>query len=139
MRKENFQVKDADPHVMELLYENSEYFNARMDFPTAQELAYKEFNLLRPTRSDYHPRGELSHYMSRANEIDEFYIIANRINIMRVSSDTRNVLMLGLVYDFMSYAAEHLNVDIVNRKIIMARRVFMRHEIKRLSEEPEYV
>ena len=77
--------------------------------------------------------------MSRANEIDEFYVIANRINIMRVSSDTRNVLMLGLVYDFMSYAAEHLNVDIINRKTIMAGRVIMRHEIKRLSEEPEYV
>ena len=49
MCKENLQVKDADPHVMELLYENSEYFNARMDFSTAQELIYKEFNLFRPT------------------------------------------------------------------------------------------
>ena len=139
MCKENFRVKDADPRVMELLYENSEYFNARMDFPTAQELTYREFNLFRPTWSDYHPRGEPGHCMSRANEIDEFYVIANRINIMTVSSDTRNVLMLGLVYDFMSYAAEHLNVDTINRKTIMAGRVIMRHEIKRLSEEPEYV
>ena len=38
---------------------------------------------------------------------------------MRVSSDTRNVLMLGLVYDFILYAAEHLNVDIINRKTIV--------------------
>ena len=58
---------------------------------------------------------------------------------MRVSSDTRNILMLGLVYDLMSYAAEHLNVDLINRKTIMAGRVIMQHEIKRLSEEPEYV
>ena len=90
-----------------------------MDFPTAQESTYREFNLFRPTWSDYHPRGEPDHYKSRANEIDKFYAIANRINIMRVSSDTRNVLMLGLVYNFMSYAAEHLNVDIINRKTIM--------------------
>ena len=47
MCKENFQVKDADPRVVEL--ENSEYFDARMDFPTAQELTYREFNLFRPT------------------------------------------------------------------------------------------
>ena len=80
MCKENFQVKDADPRVMELLYENSEYFNAHMDFPTAQELTYRKFDLFRPTWSDYHPRGEPGHYMSRANEIDEFYVIANRIN-----------------------------------------------------------
>ena len=39
--KENFQVNDADPRVMELLYVNSEYFNARMDFSSAQELTYK--------------------------------------------------------------------------------------------------
>ena len=58
---------------------------------------------------------------------------------MRVSSDTRNVLMLDLVYDFMSYAAEHLNVDVINSKTFMAGRVIMLHEIKRLSEEPEYV
>ena len=47
--------------------------------------------------------------------------------------------MLGLEYDFMSYAADNLNVDILNRKTIMAGRVIMRHEIKRLSEEQEYV
>ena len=139
MCKENFQVKDADPRVMELIYENSEYFNARVEHPIAQVLTFREYNLYRPSWSDYHPRGEPGHYMSRANEIDEFYVIANRINIMRVSSDMRNVLMLGLVYDFMSYAAEHLNVDIINRKTIMAGRVIMRHEIKRLSDDPEYV
>ena len=99
----------------------------------------KEFNLFRPTWSDYHPRGEPGQNMSRANETDEFYVIENRMNIMRVSSDTRNALMLGLVYDFMSYAAEHPNVQIINRKTIMAGRVIMCHEIKRLSEEPEYI
>ena len=67
-------MKDADPRVMELLYENREYFNARMDFPTAQKLTYREFNLFRPTWSDCHPRGEPDHYMSRANEIDESYV-----------------------------------------------------------------
>ena len=57
MCKQNFQVKEADPRVMQLLYENGDFFKARMRFPEAEELTYRDFNLFQPSVNNYFEMG----------------------------------------------------------------------------------
>ena len=52
--------------------------------------------------------------------------------------DTRNVLMLGLLYNFISYTAEYMRVSRITRQTIMAARVILRSEINEMNEKPEY-
>ena len=58
--------------------------------------------------------------------------------MIRDKSDTRNVLMLGLVYDFISFAVEYLNVEVVLRKTIMAGRTILRDDIRTMNDDPKY-
>ena len=139
MCKQNFQVKEADPRVMQLLYENGEFFKARIRFPEAEELTYRDFNLFQPSVNNYFEMGTPGSYMSRIETVEEFYILGLQIYSIHNMSDTRNVLMLGLVYDFMSFAAEHLYVSVVTRTTIMAGRVILREAIKEMNNDPKYV
>jgi hypothetical protein len=136
--KQNFQVKAGDPRVMELIYKNSGFFNAYVCLPTAEILTFRDFNLFRPQWTDYHERPNPGAYMSRSAYVEDFYEKGNQIHLIQNMPDTRNVLMLGLVYDFMSFAAEHLNVDVVSRRTIMAGRVIMRNDIKLMDADPRY-
>ena len=99
--------------------------------------------------NDYNPNG---YTHESANFDGSKIIITKKDDYFRINHDCdRLFALMNLVrnkdlhylitsrMDFMSYAAEHLNVDIINRKTIMAGRVIMPHEIKRLSEDPEYV
>lgn len=138
MCKENFQVKDADPRVMKLLYENSNYFNAWSCLPEDGEMSYRDFNLYQPSCLHYFERFVPGSYFSRNSTVEEFYIKGTEINMIREKTDTKNVLMLGLVYDFMSFAAEYLNIAVVSRKTIMAGRTILRNDIRIMNEDPKY-
>ena len=58
--------------------------------------------------------------------------------MIRDKSDTKNVLMLGLVYDFMSFAAEYLNIAVVSHKTIMAGRTILSNDIRIMNEDTKY-
>ena len=128
--KQNIQVKEADPRVMQLLYANGEFFKARIRFPESEELTHRDFNLFQPSVNNCFEMGTPGSYMSRIETVEEFCILGLQIYSIHNMSDTRNVLMLGLVYDFMSFASEHMNVSVVTKTTIMAGWVILREAIK---------
>jgi hypothetical protein len=113
---------------MILLFQNAEFFCGEAVLPENLNTAtHEDFDLFDP----HHPLGMRGSYKSINCPLTHYEYITL---IMRVADTyTRDILMLGLVYDFIAYASERLRRRVQSRKIIRADRVVLRKQILTLA------
>ena len=138
MNKKNWVVKEAHPKLMILLFENASFFSARAVLPDdLHGMTHEHFNLFDPTGGPHFAHGMIGSYKPSTDDALMHYEYITLI--MRVAhSYTRDILMLGLVYNFMATVSEKFRRPLQSRKILRADRVVLRNEIIRLSMNQPY-
>ena len=120
---------------MRLLYENGEYFGANARLPKNVNLAaHRDHNLFCPSGTVYHNIMTPGSYTSGMTDIREYYVFGDKIIVMQ-QRHTRNVLMLGLVYDFMAFVSHRIR-DTTNSRIkLRAHRIVSTDRLRTLTAE----
>ena len=138
MSDENFEVKDADPRVMKLLFQNAEYFGARAWLPIDVDNAtHREYNLFNPSGTIYHAIMKPGSYSSGMKDLIDYYALGAKIYLIK-ERRTRNVLMLGLVYDFMAFVSHRIR-DTTNSRIkLRAHRLVFAERLREITQDKSY-
>ena len=132
--RRNWQVKEAHKDVMNLIYANSTFFDARCFPPEDQNNAtHLDYNLFDPAGGPHYYLMEPGHYSSSMRSIANYYSCIEIIMRIRVDGEPdtciQHILMLGAVYDIMSYISNRYR-DFDTRQSIQAIRTIVLNEIE---------
>ena len=118
---------------MRLIYENGDYFGADARLPRDMDLAtHRDYNIFSPSGTLYHNIITPGSYSLGIRNISEYYVFGDKIRVMH-QCHTRNVLMLGLVNDFMAFISHRIR-DTTNSRIkLRAHRIVFSDRIRTLT------
>lgn len=138
LNKENWVGKEANPKLMTLLFQNSNLFYASAVLPDDLETAtYMDFNLFDPAGGSNFGEGMPGNYVSDAPLVEGYY--EHIIRITKIEDRyTRDIVMLGLLYDFMANVSVRFRRPIQSRKILRADRACLQSEILQVSTKREF-
>lgn len=131
-------VLGGQPGMVSLLYKiNKHYLNADVELPlaSAPPSAYMTFD---PATEIYFQSGEIGFYQSRMTDIPTYFATLHALAQSAYPQQVKNMLKLGLYFDFMSYVNRTYNMAFKAGLLVQDKRRALLQELFQFRGHPKY-